>query len=325
MQTKILSLLGANKIRAEDFSASADFYPSMFDFIADPTLTVKEQLTSIIMRFRKNFWLAGSVNDIKVGNYFVMSLYHDFMRDKSDFSYVRTRCQFELVQYQSWTCGLKNNVLLNIKGLPILVMDNHNFALPFIIYQFINRVLDMNCSMLHIDHHEDLNINYEFSLKQLLETEDINKKLEYFLKTTEIGSWQYHPLFGFSNEKTFVDKNKWQWLYLDKIADNRAEWGCVHHPDKKMAVSLKAISKSADLVDVDIDFLIPLEKTMSVQEKMQVLQGIIPIKILLKLQEVASLCSAAKAVTIATSPGFINQQRAIVYVKTLLNLIAKAR
>ncbi len=246
---------------------------------------------------RRTLWTEGTPEDIRLGNYFVMfgtlGLYPDWITQHNYLPWM-------------WFRGLKQNITFRIGDAHVLVMDNHNFALPFLLHLQRLGVLSSLHSMIHFDDHEDLFLNGQFRVADYFKITNEKDRLEYVLKNSTVGDWQ-EVLFT----NGIVSAKNWQWQRI--------------YNQGTYAHSSFSVTKFADIVDIDIDVLNWLDIELTAEEKAQVSQNKIPDKIKKRIWDMAFVASRAKVITIATSPSFTNQERALVYTKELLAEIVRIK
>jgi len=294
-------------------------------FLSDPNLPAIKKVTPIILGWRNGLWIAGGPRDVKRGNYIV---YGDSNSSKKI---------GEIYDYQNeeegFSRGLDQNVYMTIGKSRVLVMDNHNFAAAFIIEMRREGIIGDHAAMAHIDRHDDLSGIYPgnaFNIKEYESLATLNEKLRYIISCTTIESWQRIPLL----DTGIVDAERSMWAYYDQRDHKKRGWfsigynalGRVNYmsPNEMIKDSLRDAAKAVDIVDIDIDVLDELDKALSAEEKAMVTKKwVIPEKIRKRLEELAELAVSAKVVTIATSPGYMPQERAIIYVKILLEMMRK--
>lgn len=290
-----------------------------------------EQQKQVLMRERGALWVKGEIKDIRPGRYPVLC--ENVIKGKMDpelYDNVEEAPKaaglLKIIERLipvtigiGWAKGLKNNVRMKIDGKEVLVMDNHNFAAPFIMEAFHRGIIGPKSRMAHIDGHPDFSgwlwtSDFDHKVYAGLRTDD--EKFRYVVEHTTINNWQCGPLLL----SGIVDEGAWRWYFIHPVnhtwySQNSSFGG---HYNKYNILSQSRTGRN-DIIDIDIDFLYPLDRSLSGDEKDDVLKGKIPPQIRMKLFEVARLARQAKVITIATSPCYISQPRAIEYVKTLLN------
>jgi len=276
------------------------------------------------LRQLKEFWREGGIEDIKPGTNTAMCHIRPLFTFSDHELFYKTkpfdsRVSDDGAKSVGWSHGLEQNIHMMIGGRHVLVMDNHNFAGAFIWKMEERGVINKGSSMVHIDDHEDILEEPNFSLDEYQGLQGEASKLRYFIMNTNIAAWQVLPLF----RSGIIDSDRWSWLSIDGSSWQwkQALWkNRLYEPDGFIKTS-----GFHDVVDIDIDVLSPLDFWRLPSEKAAILGGAIPSEIENKLIEIADIARRAKVITIATSPGLMVQSRAIVYVKELLRLISSSR
>ena len=206
------------------------------------------------------------------------------------------------------------------------VCDHHNYALPFILEKSKQLKLNKLQTLIHADAHSDAFKNDKFNstlyAKKFSKKQANKEKMEYFYSNTRINDWMISPL----TQNNHIELNNWRWLNIVE-KNKQPTLKATDYKNYLMGTNrFFNLSKfqnldSAEIFDLDIDILTIPDNNLTEEEKSDILKGTIPNQILSFLRELAKLCNSAKIVTIATSPGFINQERAIIYVKKFLELI----
>lgn len=174
---------------------------------------------------------------------------------------------------------LKNFVQLDYQGKQIFIVDNHNHALAFWHQYKTNKILS-NLSDPSAFHPPILiHIDQHSDMKPNENTLAHNENIEYFINTkTNVGN--------------FIPAAINSWIINDVI-QIRSDYAL----RQLQALSFK---HQAYILDIDIDFRADKEIT---EEEIKIIQ-----KLILN----------AEIVTIATSPYFISQEKAIYTTKRLL-------
>jgi len=305
-----------NNVFARKCNANQDssVVEGLFNF-QDANFQLDEKLNEIILNNRSSLWENGAIDDIKAGDYFVQQMeivgLTDYDSDLFDFIGKYTVGGPERVI--GLAKGLEKNILLEIKGKSILVADKHNFVAPFLLETAEKRILPKRFSMDHIDAHHDRGGTLRNSLKDYGSNLSDKDKLKYVLKNSEIGTWQTYPLI----KSKIASEESWRWLTL---ADSLTK--IVQKNLQNIVINENPFSSNgADVMDIDIDFLADIDKDLTVSEKAEVLRANIPERICKILSYLASNSENAKVITLITSPAFINQARAIEYVKYFIEVL----
>lgn len=313
--TFILSLdITANLNLPAPKAAPVQWSPSseMLKMISRKDLTHRPKMMKLIMQYRPSLWKEGHSNELMMGDFFVMGFEpnKEIDPDLPDWE-IKPSDPASGTQSIFWFRGLKQTMSTTIVHTPILICDNHNYALAFILDLIEKGILQrQNNKMLHVDQHGDLEENGVFNPKKYLAFfMTKGKKLKYLLESSTIANWQ-SPLF----RSGIIDERRWSHL---RFLDN-GEWTIQKKVTADVIDSEKEDLSDCDIIDIDIDVLYQADKLLSIEEKRAVEGGAIPQPIEASLDKIASLMKNAKVVTIASSPGFINQARALVYIKKLL-------
>lgn len=292
-------------------------------FVADIRMNDYQKRIDLIMRHRAGLWEQGMPQDIKRGAYFVCSRGID-ASENADESYFDKIIMENRMCGVGWTKGLKTNITFRIKNGPfVLVMDNHNFAMPF-VFEMLNRgVISFNNRFMHVDRHADQSKADGFRSFDYLTQKIEREKLRYVLKNSNVADWTY-PLFTSS----VISDGLYSWI---RVHEGRETWTKnILGEDEPVVLSEHILLerneelKSSQIVDVDIDFLEHMDFMLSEREKRDVLIGNIPKHISFKLSELVPFIQDSKVTTIALSPCYIEQDRALMYVRHLLNLLGEA-
>lgn len=175
--------------------------------------------------------------------------------------------------------GLKNLVCLHSANVPLYVMDNHNHALYCWYREFLAGKIESWLPLIHIDQHSDMKDPAWWIDKD--QEEDLCYIATYVNEVCTIANFIQPALrSGLLGECMQVRTEYW-------IING--EWWMVN---------------DAYILDIDIDFW-ALE--MGIEEFDRT------------IQKTRQLITGASMVTIATSPCFIDQERAVEIVAMLLN------
>lgn len=177
---------------------------------------------------------------------------------------------------------VKASMLINTTGeqkasTNIYIFDNHNHAFAFWHLENIEGRLQKNALLVHIDQHKDTRKPVTF-----LSTEDATDQQKVFEYTnTVLNVGNFIPpaeKTGLIKEVIIIDSQQ----QLDNFAWQNLE---------------KIQNKSQDLIlDIDLDFFSVEMDYINNQEKVDFIQKLLPY---------------AKTITIASSPFFIEQERAL--------------
>ena len=295
-------------------AAPVQWSPSteMLEMISREDLTRHQKIMKLILQYRPSLWKEGHSNELMMGNFLVMGLEprKEIVLDIPDWE-IKPSDLASGNKSIYWFRGLKHTISTTIINTPILICDNHNYAVAFISELIAKGILQrQNNKMLHVDQHGDLEEDGFFNPKRYLAFfMTKGKKLRYLLESSTVTNWQT-PLF----RSGIIDERRWSHV---RLLDN-GKW-TVQKKSISDAIDLEKEDLSdCDIVDIDIDVLYPADKLLSNEENRAVEGGAIPQPIEASLDKIASLMKNAKAITIASSPGYINQSRALVYIKKLL-------
>lgn len=279
------------------------------------------KITKFMLRNRARLWQQGTAQDLKRGGYFAccrdVSPEQNAYADLFDHLILdRTRTQGE-----GWTRGLESNVAFKVKNGPfVLVMDNHNFATPFILDMLDRGVIGFDNRMIHIDRHADLYPGCRMALVEYTSLKTERERFGYVLRRTSVGDWT-EPLLRAS----VISRGAFMWMMVHEgretwTLNEEAESESIIIDEHKFLDRFEELN-GADMVDVDIDFLEHMDFMLTDKEKKDVLAGTVPLNISYKLGELIPFIFGSKVTTIAFSPCYIEQNRAMVYIKHLLSML----
>lgn len=294
--------------------------------ITDTTVFPAVRQSVLFASNRTKLWVKGSINDIRQGEY--ISGYTTLDPRTPPGPDVFDNVTEETVKggfvvQRGWARGLENNVAMEINGKPVLVMDNHYFAAGFIIEMARLEILRYKSKMIHIDEHHDMARGNYFDMVAYNNFRTESEKISYLLSNANVAAWIEKPLVL----NGLIDPLGYLWFVLDK---ENLLWSVgmprSTSPEHRMGTfeDLETISMVYEdpIVDIDIDVLLPIEEKLTSIEKENIRKGVLPKIIEQKLFDMAQTAKKGKVITIATSPAYINQERGIIYIKRLLELIA---
>lgn len=190
--------------------------------------------------------------------------------------------------------GLKNLLTIHHQWKTIYITDNHNHALYFRYEALTDGLITPGATLLHIDQHADFsepNSYLNAEIKEQKAEIDLSAVVEYVNTQTQIAS--------------FIKPALQSWL-LKECVQIRSEAKLQHIAED---IKLKTENNTEVLgfeswvlnyiLDIDMDFFAH-ETDVSA-----------------KIELIRQLISSASVVTIATSPYFMDQQRAISLIKEL--------
>lgn len=161
--------------------------------------------------------------------------------------------------------GLKNMYSYKVGGKQIYLFDNHNHAFYFWCKSLIEKKIDKNLTLVHIDQHKDMRTPRSFDV-------DINCIDDVKRYTNEV-----------LNVGNFIKPA----LHLGIFSDVRIV-------DSSYSLKFDAIENC--VLDIDLDFF---------SDDMDYLDFD------LKISKTKSYIDKAKVITVATSPYFIDQKKAL--------------
>ncbi|MDE1920486.1 MAG: UPF0489 family protein [Candidatus Omnitrophica bacterium] len=209
--------------------------------------------------------------------------------------------------------GLTKKVLIDLKKGPmVFISDDHSNVFTFWWLMLRQGMLQKGLSLLHIDAHPDARITRRYNSSGGFLGENTDKLIEadrYAQNVLGIEGF----IAPFVKEG-FIASDKsglpyWHWLYnLDTLrAVQMIDEGPVRYAAQPGS-SIDPQEKPYDLVDVDLD----------------VFNGYSNAEVETMLDKIAQMAVKAKAVSIVTSPNFIDQHRAILMARQLMDKIAMA-
>jgi hypothetical protein len=313
-------------IRPATRSSEWNVPQKQLDVISNSSIPLFEKEKAIMLANRDTLWKEGDVNDIKKGEYFAKSR---VVNDKeSNYPELYDNFTDETLRgghvvRVGWSRGLSDNITMKLNGKNILVMDNHYFAAAFIIEMMGSEVLQPKSFMMHFDEHSDMGRGPDFSCSMYVGLKTAAEKIAFLNQNAGIGGWIEGPLMDSGRLDNFgylwvlLNEKNLHWTTgIPKCTDSWHRQGELTEIKKMAEITVKD-----KIVDVDIDVLLPIENGLTQTEKDNILKGFIPRLLEERLRDIADAASFARVVTIATSPAYIVQDRAIVYVKKLLEFM----
>jgi hypothetical protein len=279
--------------------------------------------TNTLLKARPDMWVKGDVGDIKLGDYFV---HYEWINRKD---YQERKLCDHLVnegprETIGWIKGLEKNIHVRAGDTDILVMDNHNYAAVFIIDMFHKDNIAHMAKMVHIDRHHDFAWAGEtFDVKAYANLRKAKDRHRYLLNYTDIANWQHNPLF----KDKFVDINKWHWIVMDNFGKSWVETDPVSHVDFRSFRKLSGLGfvEKADILDIDLDVFTLLDRNLSDMDRYHLMTGKIPPIAVPLFLDLVNAAKRKKVITIATSPGYMDQKQAVVYARNLVSGILEAK
>ena len=290
--------------------------------ISDPKLSSIEKQMAIIRGSRDKLWKIGSVSSIKRGNYLTTFRPMDLQDERDPELYDLVALNPRNNRIEGWAKGLGNNIEVKVGGRDVFVCDNHDFAAAYIIEKHRLGVIRSESKFLHLDEHPDFT-RTDFKLSEYLSLKGETEKMDYLMRKAQISGWIFGPLM----QSSIVDHG-WPWVGINRTT---LKWsiGDIHLQEMPQdpALPLQTIANmmGSEIVDIDLDVLLPLDERLSAFSKHAIgKMRLIPPRIKNVLKEMAAVASRAKVVTIATSPCYIVQERAMVYLNALLGYMNAA-
>lgn len=279
---------------------------------------------AVVTAHRPFLWRHGTSDDIRRGEYLVEATH---VSDTFDL-YDMAGFDFDYIHPSDasigYSRGLTENIALDVGGIPMLVMDKHNFATAWILDLQQRGALPISATMLHIDEHDDqMPTSRRLDVARFLVRRDTRDAVEMLLDGTSIGSWINTPILS----QQRVDQSSYTALKLGRAdGDNGNHLYLSSHTSPHARFDIDQPS-AFDIVDVDIDTLNVLDIQLDPDLRRRIGTGEeeIPTSIDAHIRTMAEVAARAKAITIATSPGFIYQPNAIQYVKRLIHYIEQIR
>ena len=185
------------------------------------------------------------------------------------------------------TCyGLKNLYELHWKWKKVFLIDNHNHAYYFWYLARSQGIIDDGVRVYHIDAHADMRDPCEYLMKP--ESHDIQKVFEYTNFTLNVGN--------------FIVPAMQEWLVSD-VVQIRGEEDLRRYIWKETGLE-KDRSQHSIILDLDLDFFAP---------EMDYIDFTLAKEVIL------DIASKADIITICTSPFFIDQERALKFLREIFD------
>lgn len=179
---------------------------------------------------------------------------------------------------------LKNFIKTEFFGIPTCIFDNHNHAFFFWNQAFFDWIINFGTTLVHIDEHADTRIPDETLEIDYL---DFSRKDEFLEKI-------FHHTNYSLNVGNYIIPAINSWL-VNKLVSVTWEFELLQNKD--------FYKSSQDyILNLDMDFFSP---------------GMDYVDYNLKKDFILNLAKNAKLITIATSPFFIEQERAILILRDL--------
>lgn len=183
--------------------------------------------------------------------------------------------------------GLEEFIKTTVRGIPVYIFDNHNHAFAFWCAEKAAGNLKDDATLIHIDQHKDRRTPESFIPSE--DARDLEKVFRYTNTVLNVGNFiPAAQHIGLVKEIVFLDSQ----YSLERMMERlKAPWG--EDP----------VIEENVILDIDLDFFAPESDYIGND---------------LKLDVIARLIPRASAVTFATSPYFIEQERALEYLKRIL-------
>lgn len=170
-----------------------------------------------------------------------------------------------------------------LRHAPAYIFDNHNHAFSFWCLEKQNGNLSNNALLIHIDQHKDTRLPEKFLSKE--DSADPKKVFEYANTVLNVGN--FIPAarhIGLVKDIIFLDSE-----YSLKAVEERLR-------------SNENFPPGNFILDIDLDFFAPESDYIGNDLKLAVIQKLLP---------------KASVITFATSPYFIDQTRAIEWLRRI--------
>jgi len=286
-------------------------------------LTIDHQ-RAIISANRDCMWKKGSPADIKRGNY--LTWFRPVCRGEliglDPKLYDAVTQQQEDCGFIGWSRGLQNSVAFMMNGTHVFVTDNHGFAAAYIIAMARFGSIKSGIRLVHLDAHPDNDRSENFETPEYSAITSEQKRIDYMVSRAGISGWIVDPLV-----KSGIISEKWDWIamYGESYGWKIKNFGPEQHSRPIKDLNSQVGYNEKVIVDIDLDVLLPLDERLSPGAKFAVGRlHYIPSDIRAKLDELARFAMRGVAVTIATSPCYIVQRRAMVYLRYLLKMMNAA-
>lgn len=186
------------------------------------------------------------------------------------------------------TCtGLEEFIKTTAHGIPVYIFDNHNHAFAFWCAEKAEGNLRDGATLIHIDQHKDTRTPPGFL--SLEDAQDLQKVFRYTNTVLNVGNFiPAAQHIGLVKEIVFLDSQYSLEQMKERLKSPRGE-------DPAIEENI--------ILDIDLDFFAPESDYIGND---------------LKLDVIGRLFSRASVITFATSPYFIEQERALGYLRRIL-------
>ncbi len=179
-------------------------------------------------------------------------------------------------------CGLEDFVKTSLAQTPTCIFDNHNHAFYFWCEKFLQSTFSRNALLIHVDQHKDNRMPQSFLQPEDLQ--DLQKVFTYTNTILNVGNFiPPAQKLGLIGEIIFLDSR----YALDRLA---------------RLLDDEKLPSDNMILDIDLDFFAPEFDYIGNDLKLEILARLMP---------------KAKLITIATSPFFIDQNRALEFLAML--------
>ena len=225
-----------------------------------------------------NSQISGCKNPLRVAPIKKVNSYWNLEIDYEHFAFAEKDKTWEIEYFH----GLKKFLRIEKTDFPpIFIFDNHNHAIVF-RYNIVHNNKIKNAELIHIDQHSDCREN-ENLLNLIWDENELEKVFRFWNEKCNVWNFILPAI------KSWIIKNQFQ------IRSNNA------------LQNLKINKNQNFILDIDLDFCLNWIDRNKINKK--------AVKILKnKFDEIWKF---ALCVTIATSPYFLNQQKAIEIIKEI--------
>lgn len=200
------------------------------------------------------------------------------------------------------TClGLENFIQSTVEGVPAYIFDNHNHAFAFWCLEKSKGNLNDHALLIHIDQHKDTRTPKSFLSRE--EATDLSKVFQYTNSSLNVGNFipaaQHIGLVG---DIVFIDS---EYSLQQMVQTVTTESTTGTSTENASHITLDRLKKGNIILDIDLDFFAPDSDYIGNELKVMVIKKLIPM---------------ASVITFATSPFFIDQERAITWLRRCCSL-----
>lgn len=203
------------------------------------------------------------------------------------------------------TCtGLEKFIKTTLGHAPAYIFDNHNHAFAFWCLEKQNGRLQDNALLIHIDQHKDTRVPEKFLSKE--NSADPKKVFEYTNTFLNVGNFiPAAQHIGLVKEIIFLDSEYSLKEMEERLReDERLLSGAtpLSGSDTRLAPARVPLPSENLILDIDLDFFAPESDYIGNDLKLAVIQKLLP---------------KASIITFATSPYFIDQTRALKWLRRI--------